>query len=380
MKAERVREFGGALAMVACSLALSCGSRTMLELPDDSFGVRGAAAGARSTSGGAAGAFGAGGASGHTATGLGGAQASGGKANGSGTGRGANGSAASFGGTASGGTASGGTASGGTASGGVANSGGSAGADTTPIVLLLLDGSSSMHDSQVWVPTFEALTGPGGPIEAHQNQVRFGFVSYRGAAQTTEDDPACAELTSVPFAPSNSTAIRDTYAALDTSRRGRLWETPTGHAITRVTESLLQETTQARKYIVLISDGAPDTCLTTNPQCGQDRAVYAVQAARGLGIETYAIGIGFGNVYPGCTPDTARCASDHFQDVANAGLGWPVLAPPAAYSSLPCAAETGGELLASYSERGGQAPYFWTQGPEDVARALEWVIRTIAPR
>ena len=85
-------------------------------------------------------------------------------------------------------------------------------------------------------------------------------------------------------------------------------------------------------------------------------------------------------MYPGCTPDTARCASDHFQDIANAGRGLPVVAPPAGYSSLPCVVETGGELLASYAQQGGSARFFWTQGPSEVADAVEAVLREIVRR
>jgi len=250
-----------------------------------------------------------------------------------------------------------------------------------PVVLLLLDGSSSMYDSQVWTPTYEALTGASGPLARYQDRARFGFVSYRGASQTTEDDPACAEMTSVPYALSNTERIRAAYDSLaDLRRRWPPWETPTGHALTRVTKTLLAAPAEAKKYILLISDGAPDTCFTTNPQCGQDRSVSAVQAARRAGIETYAVGIGFGNYYPGCTPETARCGVDHFQDIANAGRGLNVVPPPAGYTTLPCVAETGGQLLATYALPGGAAPFYWTQSPSEVADAVETVLRDIVGR
>jgi hypothetical protein len=239
-----------------------------------------------------------------------------------------------------------------------------------PTVLLLMDASSSMFDMQVWSPTYEALLGPAGPIEEYQDRVRFGFASYRGTARTSEDDPACAEITNVPFSIGNHASIRDAYGSLDASRRRRPYETPTGHALARVIEVLRAEPENAIKHILFISDGAPDTCATGNPQCGQDRAVFAVQRAFELGIVTHAIGIGFGNYYPGCTPDTARCGSDHFQDVANAGVGLPVQAPPEPYITLPCALETGGMLLARYSNPGGTARYHWTMSPAEVAAAV----------
>jgi len=242
---------------------------------------------------------------------------------------------------------------------------------------LLLDGSTSMYDRQVWQPTYEALTGAGGPLERYQDRVRFGFSSYRGRGQTSEEDPACAVMTNVDFALSNNATIRQAYGQLASVPRFPPWETPTGHALTRATASLLEDPSVAAKYILLISDGAPDTCFTTNPQCGQDRAVFAVQQAFQRGVQTRAIGVGFGNEYPGCTPDTARCGSDHFQDIANAGRGLPVVAPPPGYTSLPCIAETDGQLLATYADEGGSAPFSWTMSPADVADAVTTALQEI---
>jgi hypothetical protein len=247
-----------------------------------------------------------------------------------------------------------------------------------PLVLLMVDGSTSMYDAQVWAPTFEAVTATDGPIARYEGRVRFGFASYRGDVRTAEDDPACTEFTSVPFGLSNSSSIREAYASLPGDRSGWPWETPTGHAVTRVTQDFLAEPAGVKKYILLVSDGAPDTCRTRS--CGQDRSIFAVQSAFRAGVQTRAIGIGFGNVYPGCSPETARCASDHFQDLANAGRGLPVIAPPAGYVSLPCAAETGGQLLAEYSDVGGTAPFFWTSGPTDVANAVDGVLAEVVAR
>ncbi len=219
--------------------------------------------------------------------------------------------------------------------------------------------------------------GADGPIERYQDRVRFGFAGYRGPGRVSEDDLACAEITHVPLALDNATTIRETYGALAT-RRG-YFETPTGHALARVTGALLAEPPEARKYLLLFSDGAPDTCLTTKPQCGQDRAVFAVQTALRLGIETRAIGIGFGTEYD-CNPDESRCGKDHFQDLANAGRGFPVQTPPEAYATLPCAAETGGALLAEYSEQGALASFAWAQDPEEVRSAVESLLAEIVAR
>jgi hypothetical protein len=219
--------------------------------------------------------------------------------------------------------------------------------------------------------------GAGGPIERYQHLVRFGFAGYRGPGQTREDEPACAELTEVPLALENSTRIRETYGAIQT-RRG-YFETPTGHALTRVAGALLVEPPEARKYIMLFSDGAPDTCLTAKPQCGQDRAVFAVQKAFYAGIETRAIGVGFGREYD-CNPAESRCGEDHFQDLANAGRGLPVQAPPEAYTTLPCLAETGGSVLAEYAEQGGLGAFAWAQNPDELRSAVESMLEEIVAR
>lgn len=257
---------------------------------------------------------------------------------------------------------------------------GSPSARVAPAVLVVLDASLSMLDRQVWNPTYEALTGPGGPLEEFQDQVRFGLATYRGTARTTEDDPACAEMSRVGFAPRNLSAVRETYEEVGSAPR-RLWETPTAHALTRSMELFATEAATTVRSVVLISDGAPDTCATRTEQCGQDRAIAAVQSAARAGIVTYPIGIGFGDEYGGCSPDTARCGADHFQDLANAGLGLPVVAPPAGYAQRPCVAdETGGMLLASYAPEGGSAPLYWTSSPADVADALRKVLRSILAR
>jgi hypothetical protein len=279
----------------------------------------------------------------------------------------------SFGGSSGGGQ--GGTMIAEAGRGGDAGGGGEGGEPPEPpFVLLLVDGSFSMFASSVWRPTYEAIMGEGGPVERYQDRVRFGFAGYRGRGQSSEDDPACADIERVSYALDNTETIRAVYGTL-TPRRG-YWETPTGHALIRVTDELVAESAEARKYILLFSDGAPDTCATTRPQCGQDRAVFAVQGAFRRGVETRAIGIGYGTEYD-CSSEDSRCNVDHFQDLANAGVGLPVQAPPPSYLSLPCAAETGGTLLANYAEEGGLAPFHWAQSPDEVRSAVEAILEAI---
>jgi hypothetical protein len=332
---------GRGVVLIACWLNAACGSRTALDLCSFGGCQDVGAGGTLSSSGGDSGSS-----SGGAIQGSGGAiPSSGGVSPGSG------GVASETGGQA--------------ATGGAGTGGGPP--DDAPVVLLLMDASFSMFAGSVWAPTYEALLGEGGPIERYENRVRFGFSSYRGPGQVAEDDPACAEIVHVPSALGNVASIRETYGAL-TTKQG-YWETPTGHAITRVVQDLLGEEPGLRKYIFLFSDGAPDTCLTTSPQCGQDRAVFAVQQAARAGVETRPFGIGYGMEY-GCDTSQARCSEDHFQDLANAGRGLPVQAPPEAYASLPCAAETGGVLLADYAGEGALTPFSWAMSPDEARSAV----------
>ena len=331
------------VVIAACGLAIACGSRSAVDACasagcEDATSQGGTGTGAAGDNGAGGIAAGAGGVAGGVAAGAGGVVAG---------------------------------------AGGAAAGAGGAPAETPPVVLLLVDASFSMFQSTVWSPTYEALMGAGGPVERYQDRVRFGFASYRGSGQRSEDDPACADISQVPLALQNSASIRETYGGLAT-RRG-YFETPTGHALARVTDTLLAEPPEARKYILLFSDGAPDTCLTTKPQCGQDRAVFAVQTALRAGIETLAIGIGFGTEYD-CNPAESRCGKDHFQDLANAGRGYPVQTPPDPYTTLPCAAETGGTLLAEYAEQGGLAAYAWAEDAEAVRSAVESILSEIVTR
>ena len=390
MKRVRSRTAGRCgVALVACFLGVACGSRNGLDscaygICPDSPSIDSAIGGDGGTAAEPAGAPSVGGAfvggsggvagEGWSAAGAGGTSGAGGSG-------GTAGAAAAAGEAGLGGEAGAGGGAGAAGEAGDAGAGGEAGAggaaSEPPLVLLLVDGSFSMFADSVWTPTYEALTGADGPIERFQDRVRFGFASYRGRGQLAEDDPNCAEITRVPFALDNTSAIRDAYGALET-RRG-YFETPTGHALARTTQDLLAEPAELRKYIFLFSDGAPDTCFTNRPSCGQDRAVFAVQQAYRAGIETRAIGIGYGREYD-CNPDESRCGTNHFQDLANAGRGLRVQDPPEAYSSTPCVAETGGVLLSDYWDRGDAASYSWALSPDEVRSAVDAMLREIVER
>jgi len=213
--------------------------------------------------------------------------------------------------------------------------------------------------AELWDALYSALMdATDGAVLAYQDRVRVGFASFRGPFTTgvAETNPSCAQIETVgsvnpaTVAPAidNRAAIDAVYRALGeqaTAAMGVLmdggalkWETPTGHALNRVTTTLaaFNPNPAGRKYIFLLTSGDPNTCLVSDPQCGQDLSVKAAQDARVLGITTLILG--FGDV-AGATPCDSGglpCGVRHLQDMANAGTARPVETPPPTYWYQAC--------------------------------------------
>jgi hypothetical protein len=215
--------------------------------------------------------------------------------------------------------------------------------------------------ASIWDPVHTALTdSTTGVVTAFQDRVRFGFSLYRGSTTThLETDPACATILSVPFAIDNRAAIETLYADASDDYSGMLWETPTGHAIRRAADdlALVDLDPPGRKYILLVTDGNPNTCQVLDPQCGQDQSIAAAQYARTLGITLLAAGIG-DLVQRGATgcPMSARCGTNHLQDLANAGTGRAVQPPSDDYKYEQC--NPNQMLSATYATPPGTATYY----------------------
>jgi hypothetical protein len=302
----------------------------------------------------------------------GGSNATGGSATGgSATGGSATGGSAT-GGNATGGSATGGNGTGGSATGGGSAAGGSGNPGTggtsgaagggdepggtggtvigptcdaidirieleTPTVMLLVDTSSSMFEQlmPVYPLLHDALMNPAdGVVKSMQNSIRFGFSSYKGFQASSETDVACAAMETVAPALDNYDAIEDVYGAIASAGwdMKQKWETPTNHAINRTTAALLDDMPDvpSSKYILLVTDGNPNTCATLDPQCGQDLAIKAAQDAHDNGVGLMVLGVGdiVENPNSGCDAAYIRCGLDHLQDMANAGVGAAVQSPP----------------------------------------------------
>lgn len=257
----------------------------------------------------------------------------------------------------------------------------------TPTVIILVDNSGSMYEprAQLWDRLYTVLMDPTvGVLPGLQSKIRFGFASYKGVKQVaSETDETCAVIDRVAPALDNLATIDTTYKAVGSVwKPGDNWQTPTGHAVRRVTAELAayQPDPPGPKYILLVTDGNPDTCQVQNPQCGQDLSVKAVQDAHALGIGTFAIGIGdIVTTNSGCEPVRHRCGVNHLQDIANAGLGLPVQAPPPEFVNEQCVVLAGG-AKASYAPAGtapGTAPYFTATDQPQLKSAITGLLNNV---
>lgn len=201
-----------------------------------------------------------------------------------------------------------------------------------PTVLLLVDESGSMSDNKYptggtqtrWRVLHDALLADGGLVQRLSPEVRFGFMGYVGDG-TAATCPILARTNIFPVSTDATalTAVRGVYPEErpNLSYKG---DTPTGAAMRAATKALADFTEPGPKYIVLATDGDPDTCARPDPQCGQEEAITAAQDAYTGGIGTFVIGI------------SDDVASWHLQQMANAGKGLDVAPPDAGfYNNCP---------------------------------------------
>jgi len=211
-----------------------------------------------------------------------------------------------------------------------------------------------------------------GVVKQLQASTRFGFTSYTGQGDSSEATYKCPILQSVPYALNNYDAINKMYGGIAATYNGQAWETPTHAAVDAAAADLVafKPVPDGPKFILLVTDGAPDTCWAKNPQCGQDAAIKSVQAAHAQGITTYVLGVGSvlspDPKQDGC--QTGRCGQDYLQDIANAGVGQPVEPYPDTdkqYQYSGCIANSPTKALtATYAAvgGGGKAPFSTVNG------------------
>jgi hypothetical protein len=195
----------------------------------------------------------------------------------------------------------------------------------TPTVMLLVDQSGSMDEHYPdknspdtrWTLLRNALMNmTTGAVSQLQATVRMGLAMYTSNGGSAGGE--CPMLTQVPIALNNFGPINTAYQAAKPAR-----DTPTGPSIDAIVKVLAKEPDP--KYILLVTDGLPDTCDDPNPandqaqQAANQLTVKAAQAAFSAGIRLFIMGV------------SADIAPAHLQQMANAGAGLdPATMPPMA--------------------------------------------------
>jgi hypothetical protein len=179
-----------------------------------------------------------------------------------------------------------------------------------PTVVLLIDQSGSMDEkfgsSTRWETLRDALMNPTtGIVKNLEKEVRFGLALY--TSNNGNAGGTCPKLAEVNIALSNYSAIDKVYSKEDPAG-----DTPTGDSIDAVVKKLVPFSEPGQKYIVLATDGEPDTCEVPNPQEGQAESIAAAQNAFKKAIGTFIISVG------------KDVSLGHMQDMANAGAGLPL--------------------------------------------------------
>ncbi len=179
-----------------------------------------------------------------------------------------------------------------------------------PTIQFVVDQSGSMNQDFGGVTRWTALTdtlvgNQDSIVSTLQSDIRFGMSLYTG------DDTTCPSITEInaqlDAADEIATLLADNPPAS---------ETPTGESFAMAAATVQADTWDGDKFIVLATDGEPDTCAVPNPMAGTPEAdaarqavVDAVADAYAQGIQTFVISVG------------DAIADAHLQAVANAGQG-----------------------------------------------------------
>ena len=192
-----------------------------------------------------------------------------------------------------------------------------------PTLQLLVDQSGSMDQDfggdTRWNVIVDVLTNPqNGIVPQFESSIRFGLTLYTSLEGNMGGQ--CPMLTEVAPALDNYNAI-DMTMSMSTP----VQDTPTGESLDLTWQTLDAFPEPGLKYIVLATDGLPDTCDVPNPpdqmaQAMADAAsVAAAEAAYAAGIPTFVISVG------------DQVGQAHLQDMANAGQGVGPNDPDATY-------------------------------------------------
>lgn len=186
----------------------------------------------------------------------------------------------------------------------------------TPTVVFLIDQSGSMGEQfegevTKWEAVRRTLTDPAtGIVDKLQNEVRFGATLYYSAAGLSA--ATCPVLTSTPdpITFGSAGAIAALFSGQSPAGDG-----PTGESIDATAKRLASLEIEGPRFIVLATDGEPDSCEVPNPSSVEDarnQSLAAAQLAFARGIGMLIISVG------------SKVDEEHLQQMANAGAGLPL--------------------------------------------------------
>ena len=196
-----------------------------------------------------------------------------------------------------------------------------------PTVLLLIDTSGSMSENfpegqkqtTRWSVLRDALMdAKTGAVKSLQSSVRLSAMWY-SSQHGSGPGKVCPILTpqpAMPLALNNYNAINAVYQVSEPNK-----DTPTPESIRAATAELAAFKEPGPKYILLVTDGLPDTCEDPDANAvdaAPARQVVANQASVKATQDAYAQGVGL--IIMGVSNDIAP---DHLQQMANAGAGKP---------------------------------------------------------
>jgi hypothetical protein len=180
-------------------------------------------------------------------------------------------------------------------------------------VMLLIDQSGSMDLrfgplGTRWDILREAIVEPETGLLAWLDQsAQVGLMLYT-SLDGFQGGGGCPRITRVDVQVGSVEKVRSAYLAEEPEPDG---DTPTGESIDQAVIQLARADDAAPKYILLLTDGAPDTCAQPDPQNGMPQAIDAAQRAFAQGVRVVTVGV------------SQELSSANLQQMANAGAGKP---------------------------------------------------------
>ncbi len=176
-------------------------------------------------------------------------------------------------------------------------------------VVVLIDRSGSMTyefgSETRWSVVRDALfSDRDGLIPRLGGTTRFGLAFYTSLDGFSGGTCPMMDYTSPVLG--DVGVLRQAFDSMSPLMEG---DTPTAEAVLEALDWLDQGNPSGPRYLVLITDGEPDTCALPDPQNGQAEALQAAREARDRGVEMYIVGV------------SSDVGESHLQQMANVAQG-----------------------------------------------------------